>query len=57
MSFSPSFYPILFSGEGKKRRKYIVSLELKQRFILMIDEKAFDDFIFTGVLIFSFGGL
>ena len=48
--------PIFFSGDGKKRRKYIVSLKLKQRFILIIDEKAFADFIITGVLIFSFGG-
>ena len=49
---------IFFSDEGKKkkRRKYIVSLKLNQSFILMIDEKAFADFIITGVLIFSFGG-
>ena len=48
--------PIFFSGEGKKKRKCIVSPKLKQSFILMIDEKAFADFIITGVLIFSFGG-
>ena len=48
--------PIFFSGEGKKkeRRKYIVSLKLKRSFILMIDEKAFADFIITRVLIFLF---
>ena len=35
----------------EKRRKYILSLKLKQSFILMIDEKAFADFKITGVLI------
>ena len=53
--------PIFFSGEGEKKekkreRKYIVSLKLKQSFILMTDEKAFAEFIITGVLIFLFGG-
>ena len=61
MPLSPSPYPnLFFSGEGKKKkkreRKYIVSLKLKQSFILMTDEKAFAEFIITGVLIFSFGG-
>ena len=51
--------PNFFSGEGKKkkeRRKFIVSLKLKQSFILMIDEKAFTNFTITRVLIFSFCG-
>ena len=56
---TPIFF---FSGEGKtktkkkKRRKYIVSHKLKHSFILIIDEKAFTDFIITRVIIFSFGG-
>ena len=52
--FPPSPYPHLCSGEGKKLRKYIASLKLEQSFILMIDERAFVDFIITGVLILSF---
>ena len=57
MQFSPPYPNLFFAGEGKKkRRKYIVSLKLKQSFILMIDEKAFADFKITGVLIVSFGG-
>ena len=48
-------FPHLCSGEGKKLRKYILSFKLKQSFILMIEEKAFTDFIITWVLIFSFG--
>ena len=64
MPFSPSPYPnLFFLVKGKKRkrerereRKYIVYLKWKQSFILMIDEKAFADFIITCVLIFSFGG-
>ena len=47
-------YPRLCSGEGKKLRKYIVSFKLEQNFILMKEEKAFVDFIITGVLILSF---
>ena len=50
-------FPHLSSGEGKKLGKYIASFKLKQSFILMIEEKAFVDFISTGVLILSFGGL
>ena len=46
--------PYLCSGEGKKLRKYIVSFKLEQNFILMKEEKAFVDFIITGVLILSF---
>ena len=49
-------YPHICSGECKKLRKYIVSFKLEQSFILMIDEKAFVDFIITGVLILSFSG-
>ena len=47
-------YTRLCSGEGKKQRKYIVSFKLEQNFILMEEEKAFVDFIITGVLILSF---
>ena len=49
-------YPHLCSGEGKKLRKYIISFKLEQNFILMKEEKAFVDFIVTGVLILSFSG-
>ena len=50
-------YPRLCSGEGKKTlRKYIVSLKLEQSFILLIEEKAFVDFIIIGVLILAFSG-
>ena len=49
-------YPHLCSDEGKKLRKYIVYFKLKQNFILVIKEKAFADFMITGVLIFLFGG-
>ena len=64
MPFSPSPYPNLFflvkekrkKRERERERKYIVYLKWKQSFILMIDEKAFADFILTCVLIFSFGG-
>ena len=49
-------YPHLCSGEGKKLRKYIASFKLEQSFILMIEEKAFVDFIITEVLILSFSG-
>ena len=48
--------PHLCSGEGKKVRKYIVSYKLEQSFILMIEEKAFANFIITGVLIILFSG-
>ena len=47
-------YPRLCSGEGKKLLKYIVPFKLEQSFILMIEEKAFVDFIITGVLLLSF---
>ena len=49
-------YPHLCSGEGKKLRKCIVYFKLEQNFILMKEEKAFVDFIITGVLILSFCG-
>ena len=54
-------YPNLFflvkrKKKKKRERKYIVSLKLKQSFILMTDGKVFAEFIITGVLIFSFGG-
>ena len=52
--FLPLYYLHLCSGELKKLRKYIVSFKLEQNFILMIEEKAFVDFIITGVLIISF---
>ena len=50
-------YPRLCSGEGKTLRKYIVSFKLDQSFILMKEEKAFLDFIITGVLILSVSGV
>ena len=50
-------YPHLCSGEGKKLRKYSISFKLRQNFILMKEEKAFADFIITGVLILSFSGI
>ena len=60
MPFTPSPCANLFflvkAKLKKKEGKYIVSLKLKQSFNLMIDEKAFPDFIITGFLIFSFGG-
>ena len=49
-------YPHLCSGEGKRLRKYIASFKLEQNFILMIEEKAFADFIITGVIIILFSG-
>ena len=49
-------YPHIFSGEGKNLRKYIVFFKLKQSFILMIEEKALNDFKIAGVLMLSFGG-
>ena len=36
-------YPHICPGEGKNLRKYIVSFKLKQSFILMIEEKTFND--------------
>ena len=50
----PTYF--FFLVKEKTRRKYIVSPKLKQRFILMINEKPFADFIIIWVLIFSFGG-
>ena len=49
-------HPLLCSGEGKKLRKYIVSIKLEHNLILMIEEKAFIDFIIIVVLILSFSG-
>ena len=49
-------YPHLCSGEGKKLRIYNVSFKLEQSIILMIEEKAFIDFIITGVPNLSFSG-
>ena len=49
-------YPHICPGEGKNLRKYIVSFKLKQSFVYMIEEKTFNDFKITGVLMLSFGG-
>ena len=49
-------FPHLCFGEGKKLRKKIVTYKLEQNFIFMIKEKAFANFIITGVLILSFSG-
>ena len=54
---TPIFFFLVKAKKKERKRKYIVSLKLKQSFILMIDEKAFADFIITRVLIFSFGGI
>ena len=48
-------YPHLFSGEGKNEGNTYL-FQIKAKLHLMIEEKAFADFIITGVLIFSFGG-
>ena len=49
-------YPPICPGAGKNLRKYIVSFKLKQNFVLMIEEKTFNDFEITWVLMLSFGG-
>ena len=49
-------YPHICSGEGKKSKKVHLSFKLEQNFILMKEEKAFVDFIITGVLILSLSG-
>ena len=55
-SLPQSFFLVKAKKKKKEERKYIVSLKLKQSFILMIYEEAFADFIITRVLIYSFGG-
>ena len=51
-----SFFLMKTKENEKKEENTLYLSNCSQSSILMIDEKAFADFIITGVLIFSFGG-